>query len=415
MTPCPGADPRSAAGRTRRRVNVTPLAVHSPGAVRDALRSHGWEDGLARASAGGIHPLAFHLTGLDQGTLEALVRFGGGLGLEVVTGDDWAIVAGSRSRMSAFARPWTAPEPLLEVAAPGRARDAGRSRVRRGAPPVDPFRSTGPILVGILNVTPDSFSDGGRFTGADAALAHADALLRDGATVIDVGGESTRPGRTELVSTEEELRRVRARGRGAGAGAPRSPRIDRYREGGGGQARRSSEGAAIVNDVTAFRFDPAMAGVVAAAGAGAILMHSRGGLLEIASYQHADYGGDVVGGVLAELRETLSAADRRRESRRTRSCSTPGFGFSKTVEQSVALFDQLAALQALGRPLLVGPSRKRFLGAITGLPVEDRDRATAAACALAWERGARLFRVHAVAAAREALAVAQALERLRRA
>jgi dihydropteroate synthase len=88
----------------------------------------------------------------------------------------------------------------------------------------------------------------------------------------------------------------------------------------------------------------------------------------------------------------------------------PGFGFSKTVEQSVALFDQLPALQAHGRPILVGPSRKRFLGAITGLPVADRDRATAAACALAWERGARLFRVHAVAAAREALAIAQALE-----
>jgi dihydropteroate synthase len=138
-------------------------------------------------------------------------------------------------------------------------------------------------------------------------------------------------------------------------------------------------------------------------------MHSRGGLLEIASYQHADYGGDIVAGVLGELRERLAAALEAGVPAGA-IVLDPGFGFSKTVEQNVALFDQLAALQALGRPLLVGPSRKRFLGAVTGLPVEDRDRATAAACALAWERGARLFRVHAVGAAREALALAQALE-----
>jgi dihydropteroate synthase len=388
-------------------VNVTPLALHSPGAVREALRSHGWEDGLARASAGGILPLAFHLTGLDQGALEALVRFSGGLGLEVVTGDDWAIVAGSRSRMSAFARPWTAPERLTEVALqvglampadPGPAWQTARRPV-----PLDR-----PIVIGILNVTPDSFSDGGRFTGADAALAHAEALLRDGASIIDVGGESTRPGRTEVVSTEAELRRVEPVVEGLVRAHPDLlVSIDTVKA---AVARAALDrGAAIVNDVTAFRFDPAMAGIVAGAGAGAILMHSRGGLLEIASYEHADYGGDVVGGVLAELREALSAATGAGVAPDA-IVLDPGLGFSKTVEQSVALFDQLPALQALGRPLLVGPSRKRFLGAVTGLPVEDRDRATAAACALAWERGARLFRVHAVAAAREALALAQALD-----
>jgi len=388
-------------------VNVTPLALHSPGAVREALRSHGWEDGLARASAGGIHPLAFHLTGLDQGALEALVRFSGGLGLDVVTGDDWAIVAGSRSRMSAFARPWTAPERLTEVALqvglampadPGPAWHTARRPV-----PLDR-----PILVGILNVTPDSFSDGGRFTGADAALAHAESLLRDGASIIDVGGESTRPGRTEVVSTEEELRRVEPVVEGLVRAHPDLlVSIDTVKA---AVARAALDrGAAIVNDVTAFRFDPAMAGAVAGAGAGAILMHSRGGLLEIASYEQADYGGDVVGGVLGELRDALAAATGAGVTPDA-IVLDPGLGFSKTVEQSVALFDQLPALQALGRPLLVGPSRKRFLGAVTGLPVEDRDRATAAACALAWERGARLFRVHAVAAAREALALAQALD-----
>jgi dihydropteroate synthase len=388
-------------------VNVTPLALHSTGAVRQALRSHGWEDELARASAGGIHPLAFHLTGLSAGTLEALVRFGGSLGLEVVTGDDWAIVAGSRSRMSAFARPWTAPEPLVDLAMrvglalpvePGPAWQTARG----------PVALDRPLILGILNITPDSFSDGGKFTGAESALAHAESLIAAGAAVIDVGGESTRPGRTELVPAEEELRRVVPIVRALVRAHPDLlVSIDTVKSPVATAALDS--GAAIVNDVTAFRFDPAMAGAAARAGAGVILMHSRGDLLEIASYQRADYGGDVVGGVLAELRESLAAATAAGIAEDA-IVLDPGFGFSKTVEQSVALFDQLPALQALGRPILVGPSRKRFLGAITGLPVEDRDRATAAACALAWERGARLFRVHAVAAAREALAIAQALE-----
>jgi dihydropteroate synthase len=388
-------------------VNVTPLALHSPGAVREALRSHGWEDGLARVSAGGIHPLAFHLTGLDQGALEALVRFGGGLGLEVVTGDDWAIIAGSRSRMSAFARPWTAPEPLmqaaLQVGLAMPAEPGSAWRTARGPIPLDQ-----PIILGILNVTPDSFSDGGRFTAADAALAHAETLVRDGATVIDVGGESTRPGRTEVVSTEEELRRVVPVVEALARTHPDvMVSIDTVKA---SVAKAALDrGVAIVNDVTAFRLDSAMAGVVAGAGAGAVLVHSRGGLLEIASYEHTDYGGDVVGAVLAELRAALSAATGAGVPPHA-IVLDPGFGFSKTVEQSVTLFDQLPALQALGRPLLVGPSRKRFLGAVTDLPVEERDRATAAACALAWERGARLFRVHAVAAAREALALARALD-----
>jgi dihydropteroate synthase len=388
-------------------VNVTPLALHSTGAVRGALISHGWEDGLARASAGGIHPLAFHLTGLDQGALEALVRFGGSLGLEVVTGDDWAILAGSRSRMSAFARPWTAPEPLLDVALQvGLAmppEPASVWRTARGSVPLDR-----PVIAGILNVTPDSFSDGGRFAGRDQALDHAESLLHDGATIVDVGGESTRPGRGEGVPAEEELRRVVPVIEALVRAHPDLVlSIDTVKS---VVAKAALDaGAAIVNDVSAFRLDPSMAGVVAAAGAGAILMHSRGGLLELASYEHADYGGDVVGGVLSELRAALAAAAAAGVAPDA-VVLDPGLGFSKTVEQSVELFDQLSALQALGRPLLVGPSRKRFLGAVTGLPLEDRDRATAAACALAWERGARLFRVHAVAAARESLALAHALE-----
>jgi dihydropteroate synthase len=383
-------------------VNVTPLALHSPRALRDALRSHGWEEGLAVAAAEGIHPTAFHLTGLDQDALEALVPFAGGLGLEVLTGDSWAILAGSRSRLSALARPWTVPGPLAQVAigiglalppAP-----ATTWLTSRGSIPLDR-----PVLVGILNVTPDSFSDGGRFAAADAALAHAEALLSAGASIVDVGGESTRPGRTEDVPIDEELRRVLPVVQAVVREHPGLMiSIDTVKA---PVARAALDaGAAIVNDVSALRLDPGMAGTVAAAGAGVILMHSRGSILELASYQHAEYAGNVVGAVLSELRDALTLATAAGVGVDA-TVIDPGFGFSKTVEQNLELFDQLGALQALGRPVLVGPSRKRFLGAIAGMPVEDRDQATATACALAYERGARLFRVHDVAAVREALAL----------
>jgi dihydropteroate synthase len=138
-------------------------------------------------------------------------------------------------------------------------------------------------------------------------------------------------------------------------------------------------------------------------------MHSRGSLLEISSYAHATYGEGVIGAVLRELGERMAAAVARGVAPET-ICLDPGFGFSKTVEQNVGLLDGLAALESLGRPLAVGPSRKRFVGVLAGREeAGERDRATATLCAFAWERGARIFRVHDVAAAREALAVAQAL------
>ena len=385
-------------------MNVTPLALHSPRAVRDALRSHGWEEALADTAAVGIHTTAFHLTGLDQGALEALVPFAGNLGLEVLTGDSWAILAGSRSRLSALARPWTVPAPLAQLAAGiGLALPAESSRRWRTAR--DEVSLEQPSLVGILNVTPDSFSDGGRFLGAEAAVAHADGLLRDGAAIVDVGGESTRPNRTSEVPAEEELRRVVPVIEALVRAYPTLlVSIDTVKA---AVARAALEaGAAIVNDISALRLDPAMASTVATAGAGVILMHSRGSILEVSSYAHAEYGTDLVGQVLVELRSALQLAAAAGIAPEA-TVIDPGFGFSKTAEHNLQLLDQLPALEALGRPVLVGPSRKRFLGAATGLPVEERDRATATACALAYERGARLFRVHDVAAAREALALTQ--------
>ena len=387
-------------------MNVTPLALHSPRAVRDVLRAHGWESTLADTAAEGSHTSAFHLTGLDQGALEALVPFAGGLGLEVLTGDSWAILAGSRSRLSALARPWTVPESLTQIA-------VGIGMALPPAAPSSWQTARGsvfldrPILVGILNVTPDSFSDGGRYTGIDAALVHAEHLLGAGANILDIGGESTRPGRTEDVPAAEELRRIVPVVQALARNYPELViSIDTVKA---SVARAALDaGAAVVNDISALRLDPAMAATIAAAGAGVILMHSRGAILEVASYQHADYGGDVVGGVLAELSAALALAVGAGIGLDATAID-PGFGFAKTTPQNLLLFDQLPALSALGRPVLVGPSRKRFLATSSGVAVEDRDRVTATACAMAYERGARLFRVHNVAGAREALGLAHAV------
>ncbi len=381
------------------------LPLHSPRAVLEALGARGWDPGRAAAAAGGMPAAAVELSGLESGTLVELVRHAGTLGLDVLTGDDWAIVAGSEARLSALARPWVVPPPLAPVA------EAVGLRLRpeppavwatvRGAIPLDR-----PVILGILNLTPDSFSDGGRFLGPEAALAQADRLVGEGAAILDLGGESTRPG-SEPVPEEEESRRVLPVLEALAARHPRVPlSIDTVKS---GVARRAVDaGAAIVNDVSAFRLDPAMAATVARSGAGAILMHSRGTVSTMARLDHAEYAPDVVSGVRDELAASLDGAIAAGIGP-DRLVLDPGFGFAKTAEQNLALLDGLEALLGLGRALLVGPSRKRFLGGITGREVADRDVATAAACALAWERGARLFRVHHVAATRDALAVAHAV------
>jgi dihydropteroate synthase len=386
-------------------VTVTPLALHSPRAVGNTLRAHGWDDGQASAAAGGLSPLAFHVTGLDQDALEALVRLSGTLGLEVLTGEDWAVLSGSRSRLSALARPWLVPPALSQLAV-----DVGLALPAE--PPADWVTARGavslnqPVLMGILNVTPDSFSDGGRYVGMDAALAQADALIEAGAAIVDVGGESTRPGRTAPVSHAVELERV----------VPVVEALVRRHPGllltvdtvkAEVAAAALDAGAAAINDVSGLRLDPGIARAVAASKAGLVLMHSRGSILEIASYTHAQYD-DVLGEVLRELQAAIAVATDAGVGLEAIALD-PGLGFSKTPDQSLELLDQLDGLQSLGRPLVVGPSRKRFLGVATGQPVEARDRATATACALAWERGARIFRVHDVAGAREALALARAV------
>ena len=385
---------------------LVPLAVHSPRAVRDVLRAQGWVEVRAEAAAGGIGPMAFHVIGLPEATLPALVRHAGHLGLEVLTGDDWALLAGSRAKLGALARPWAGPPELNELA------ERLGNAMPAEAPPVwetarGPILVDRPIIVGIINVTPDSFSDGGQFTTVDAALAHADRLLDEGAAVLDVGGESTRPGGAESVPEGEELRRVIPVIESIAHHHPSIPiSVDTVKA---GVARAAvAAGASVVNDVSAFRLDTDMAAVVRSSGAGVVLMHSRGDVSTMATLNLADYGGDVVAGVQAELRVSLDAAVMG-GIEPARIVLDPGFGFAKSAEQNLQLCDQLSSLLALGRPLLVGPSRKRFLGSVTGREVLERDAATAAACLIAYEEGARLFRVHNPAAVRDALAVAHAI------
>ncbi|OLB51874.1 MAG: dihydropteroate synthase [Gemmatimonadetes bacterium 13_2_20CM_2_65_7] len=258
-----------------------------------------------------------------------------------------------------------------------------------------------PVIIGILNVTPDSFSDGGRLSSVDAAVEHGARLAADGASLLDVGGESTRPGAAP-VSADEEIGRVMPvveklvkRGIGAVSVDTRKAAVARA---------ALDAGAAVINDVSGLSFDPGLAPLAAEARAGVILMHMRGTpatMDSLAKYQ------DVAAEVAAELAATAARAETAGIAREG-IVLDPGFGFAKTAEHNFRLLDELATIVGVGYPVAVGLSRKRFLGAATGRPVEDRDRATAVACALAWERGARLFRVHDVALTREALSLASA-------
>ncbi len=386
-------------------MKASPLAVHSPRAVWDTLLAHGWDDIRAESAASGLGPVAIHLTELSEPVIEALLHHVGKLGLEVLTGPDWALLAGSYARFGALARPWMVPPPLAEIAvqvglalAPEPPREWSTAR--------GPVRLEKPVILGILNITPDSFSDGGKFNSIDTALAQAEKMLEEGADLLDLGGESTRPGRPAPVREAEELARVIPV---IEAIVVRHPSalisVDTVKS---GVARAAmAAGAAVINDVSAFRLDPAIGNVASATCAGIILMHSRGNVSDMATLDHAHYA-DLIGEVAGELKGALDTCTSRGIPAE-RIVLDPGFGFAKSPEQSIQLCDRLSSLLFLGRPVLVGPSRKRFLGNITGREVEQRDVATAAACVMAWERGARLFRVHNVAVARDALAVAWAV------
>ena len=256
--------------------------------------------------------------------------------------------------------------------------------------------------MGVVNVTPDSFSDGGvNFNSADA-VASARRMLDEGAAIVDVGGESTRPG-SEGVSVEEELRRIVPVLEALQGEVPVS--IDTTKA---EVARRATElGAELINDVTALRSDPELAEVVASSGAYLCLMHMQ---REPRTMQHDPTYEDVAGEVASFLEERLRfAVDAGIPEERV--CLDPGFGFGKTVEQNFELLARLGEIVSLGRPVLVGLSRKRSLGRILGDPEATTGplSASLAAAVEAYERGATIFRVHDVREHVEALTVAKAV------
>ena len=257
-------------------------------------------------------------------------------------------------------------------------------------------------MMGIVNVTPDSFSDAGLFLEPEAAVVHAEELAAQGAEILDVGGESSRPGAAP-VPEDEELRRVlpvieRLSG-------PRLS-VDTTKA---AVARAALEaGAEIVNDISAFRFEPELAGVVADAGAGCVLMHMLG---EPRTMQEDPRYEDVVSEVRAFLEERLAFAVREGIPEE-RVWLDPGIGFGKTVEHNLELLRRLDEIASVGRPVVIGTSRKAFLGKLTGgRPESERLPGTIATNVLALERGASVFRVHDVAPVVDALRVAAATVR----
>ncbi len=262
-------------------------------------------------------------------------------------------------------------------------------------------------VMGILNVTPDSFSDGGKFLLPEQALDHALAMVEDGADIIDIGGESTRPrgsaygGGARDVDAAEEIRRVIPVIRHL-AGKSRVPiSVDTTKS---EVARRAlAEGASMVNDVSGFRFDAALPVVVAEAGATAVVMHMKG--TPQTMQQDPEYA-DLFGEITESLRRSVQAGE---QAGIRQMFVDPGIGFGKTLGHNLRIIAGLERFRALGYPVLIGPSRKSFLGALLNLPVGDRLEGTLAATVACVLNGACVVRVHDVREAKRAVIVADAI------
>jgi dihydropteroate synthase len=254
--------------------------------------------------------------------------------------------------------------------------------------------------MGVVNVTPDSFSDGGLYLDPEAAVAHGRELVAQGAEILDVGGESTRPG-AEEVSEAEELRRVVPVVEGLAGAATVSVDTSKLRV----AEAALDAGAEIVNDVTAMRHDPGIGALCAERGAGLVLMHMLGDPRTMQVDPHYEDVVDEVKAFLAERLEAAVAAGVDEE----RVWLDPGIGFGKTLEHNLELLRRLGELRDLGRPLVIGTSRKSFLGKIDDSPVDERLGGTIASSVLAAAEGADVLRVHDVAEIRQALTVAEAV------
>ena len=261
-----------------------------------------------------------------------------------------------------------------------------------------------PLIMGVVNVTPDSFSDGGRYLDAEAAVAHAVRLVEEGADLLDIGGESTRPG-ADVVNEAEERRRAIPVVTAVAKAVTVPISIDTSKA---AVARAALDaGAVLVNDVTALRGDPTMVDVVARTGAGIVLMHMHG---TPRTMQQAPRYDDVVEEILAFFEERIRFAMAHGIVRR-QIILDPGVGFGKLLIHNLSLLAQLRHFEQFECPLLVGVSRKAFLGQLVDRPVQERQWATAAAVAMAVDRGAGILRVHDVRAMKDVVQVTAAIGR----
>jgi dihydropteroate synthase len=261
-----------------------------------------------------------------------------------------------------------------------------------------------PLLMGVVNVTPDSFFDGGRFLDVDSAVAHAVRLVEEGADLLDIGAESTRPG-ADIVNEAEECRRAIPVVAAIARTVTVPISIDTSKS---NVAREAlGAGAVLVNDVTALRGDHAMVDVVARAGAGIVLMHMRG---TPRTMQQDPYYDDVVGEISEFFEERIRFAVTHGIDRR-QIILDPGIGFGKLLVHNLTLVAQLRSFEQFECPLLVGVSQKAFLGQLVNRPVQERQWATAAAVAMAVDRGARILRVHDVKTMKDVVQVAAAISR----
>ena len=262
------------------------------------------------------------------------------------------------------------------------------------------------LLMGVVNVTPDSFSDGGRFIKRSKAIEHGLELIEQGADILDIGGESTRPG-AESVPLDEELRRVLPVIEGLASGADVPVSIDTCKAAVAELA--VAAGAAIVNDITGLRGDPDMAAVIARSGAAAVVMHIQGTPRDMQAEPHYD---DVMDEICLYLRESLLIAQRAGVEME-KMIVDPGIGFGKTVEHNLEVLDRLAELKSLGRPIMVGTSRKSTIGKVLDAPVDGRMFGTSATVAVAIRNGAHIVRVHDVAEMSDVTRMTDAIGRRR--
>jgi dihydropteroate synthase len=259
-----------------------------------------------------------------------------------------------------------------------------------------------PHIMGVVNVTPDSFSDGNRFVTPQRAIEHALALVEAGADIIDIGGESTRP-KADPVSADEELERILPVLEGLSGKSKIPISVDTSKAKVAKQALAA--GAAIINDVTGLQGDPEMARVVAQGSAGVVLMHSRGTPQEMQRDTHYD---DLISEVRHFLAGSIKLA-RQAGVSDEQMVIDPGIGFGKDVKGNLSLLRHLAEFRTLGRPILVGTSRKSFIGTVLGRNVDERLMGTAATVAVSLMQGARIFRVHDVREMRDIVDMTQAI------